>query len=153
MKFPSRLERTAYHEAGHAVMLLTLNQKFIFVSIGPEGNPKGSIDPRNFEEKWTSPRTELGILQTNLVKLPKGEIEKQILICYAGVVAEKLKFEDFQGEGENRLLDMDSDYRSIKLCLKELNEKDTYFEKCKELLIANQSIIDTIALTLLEKKH
>ena len=87
MRKPSKAERqlrklqaTAYHEAGHAVVSLELGRGFKSVSIEPDDNSLGRIQNTVLPE-WFSP-------DLNLDDRHKKWIEREVLIFLAGIAAE-----------------------------------------------------------------
>lgn len=77
----SRLERAAYHEAGHAVVACELHRRFEYVTIVPTDGSRGSVRPtplRNFQPD--------GILDRRTCAL----VQREVMWFVAGSIAEKL---------------------------------------------------------------
>lgn len=75
------LEKTAYHEAGHAVMTHSLGRRFRYVTVIPNDDYLGCVRPsavRNFHPEWDSSRRGVRL------------IEGEIMIFFAGQIAEKM---------------------------------------------------------------
>lgn len=78
-----RLEKTVYHEAGHAVMCYHLHVRFAYVTIIPEENCLRNV---------TYPESYFENFHPDYDNSPKvvARCEKRILVLMAGQVAEKL---------------------------------------------------------------
>jgi ATP-dependent Zn protease len=90
------LERTAYHEAGHAVVAMKLNQKFHHVTIEPEEGSLGHILHDKLSRRFR-PDVEMGFRT-------REKIENHCLISMAGMAAES-KFigsETWEGGGSDK---------------------------------------------------
>lgn len=79
-KRPTKLERTAYHEAGHAVAAYSLRRKIIEVSIVPEPGLLGRVTHTLLKDFHPDYDTRLSTLR-------KGE--KEITFSLAGIIAQK----------------------------------------------------------------
>ena len=76
----SRLKRTAYHEAGHAVACYFLHLPFKYVTIEPEGDTLGHLKP------FPSPKSFNPEIDDEIKTLIR--IEKNIITYYAGKAVE-----------------------------------------------------------------
>jgi hypothetical protein len=79
---PIKLKRTAYHEAGHAVMAYCLNDYIRHVSIIPEGGILGHLQ-RGKRENLESDKF-------NPSARTRNRIEKKAMVSWGGNVAEHL---------------------------------------------------------------
>jgi hypothetical protein len=77
----TKLERTAYHEAGHAVAAYVLHRALGHVSIEPERGSLGHMKTRRFEESF-QPDAEVK-------RGTRERLEKEIMVCLAGPIAER----------------------------------------------------------------
>ena len=84
--------RTAYHEAGHAVINAVLGSRFRYVTIVPSGKYLGRVVVR--DRHWRYRR------------LPRAQIERAILIRLAGGIAEQLVRCDGQASGVSEDVDV-----------------------------------------------
>ena len=82
------LRRTAYHEAGHAVMCSQLGIRYELVSIVPYKGLLGRVAMKR-SPIWRAPNT----------RVPRRRIERQILNCFAGGIAERLARRDGLASG------------------------------------------------------
>lgn len=76
-----RLEATAYHEAGHAVVAVRLGVKVRSVHIIPDGDTAGACLGRPFPE-WFSPDIELNAKGQDL-------LDREVMVLLAGAKAAK----------------------------------------------------------------
>ncbi len=84
----TELRRTAYHEAGHAVMCSLLGIRYELVSIVPYKGLLGRVAMKR-SPIWRAPNT----------RVPRWRIERQILNCFAGRIAERLARRDGLASG------------------------------------------------------
>ncbi len=80
-----RIEAIAYHEAGHAVCSLALNRAFKYVTIVRDGNTLGHCQGLVYRG---GQRLETDVYEGN--GRGRDWIEKQVKICLAGNVAERI---------------------------------------------------------------
>lgn len=146
----SMLERTAYHEAGHAVARHELGMAIREVSIIPNVKEKRlgyvSYYPQpSFQPEFDSSPKTLALVQ------------KQIMFCYAGVVAEALFCgrHDWRGAGA----DMDTAEDLAMCVVGENKEFEAYMRWLKirtRNLMASPIVwvkVEAVAQTLLERKR
>lgn len=79
----SRLEKTAYHEAGHAIAYHFLNISFTKVTIEESKDSYGVAVRKGFSEKY-DPEVNESNLKNRII------MEKDIIACMAGEAAEVL---------------------------------------------------------------
>jgi hypothetical protein len=79
---PSRIERTAYHEAGHAVAAYLRRLRFTNISIIPD---RGTLGRCEFSEAPV-----IIDLKTHSIARARRRIETLIIVSLAGIVAEHL---------------------------------------------------------------
>jgi hypothetical protein len=84
----TELRRTAYHEAGHAVICSLLGIRYEFVSIVPCKGLLGRVVMKR-SPIWRAPNTPVS----------RKRIERQILNCFAGGIAERLARRDGRASG------------------------------------------------------
>ena len=153
-KRATRLTRTAYHEAGHAVMCWWLRKHIKGISIIPEGDSLGRIvhgkpmlkDIEGFNTFWdTHSRKHF-------------EIERQIMVSFAGCAAESLL------TGRNTRAGSEGDYRQTAGFLFNLTGNDSelatawgnyLYTKAKSILsmpVCWQAV-EALAGELLVRKH
>ena len=77
---PSRLELTAYHEAGHAVVSVLERRPIIAVTIEPDGEYLGRV--------LNSPMGKSFQPEIDSGRRTRSLIEAEIRICFAGCLAE-----------------------------------------------------------------
>ena len=88
----TELRRTSYHEAGHAVMCSLLGIRYEFVSIVPYKGLLGRVSMKR-SPIWRAPNA----------RVPRRRIERQILNCFAGGIAERMARRDGLASGLGRL--------------------------------------------------
>lgn len=162
-QFAKDREIVTYHEAGHAVMKYLLGQPISRVSIvGTTSGVGGAVFGEDKD----------GLLRTN------KDIKENILVCYAGRVAEKIKFDDIStgsvddiSKATDYILSSVSNYGFDEeigaVDLKLLHSKDISadnlglritetaknFEKQAEaILLKNYEMVEKLANTLFEKE-
>ena len=77
-------ERTAYHEAGHAVMAHELGMDVTCVSIVEDDDTLGRVARR--WERWISE------IPYNVTPYREAKVQRHIMVCYAGAAATKIQF-------------------------------------------------------------
>lgn len=77
-------ERTAYHEAGHAVMAHELGVKVTWVSIVEDQDTLGRMGRR--WERW------MHEIDYNVTPYREAKVQRHIMVCYAGAAATKIQF-------------------------------------------------------------
>jgi hypothetical protein len=77
-------ERTAYHEAGHAVMAHELGMKVTSVSIVKDDDTLGRMARR--WERW------MHEIDYNVTPYREAKVQRHIMVCYAGAAATKIQF-------------------------------------------------------------
>lgn len=92
--------RTAYHEAGHAVVDAALGIRFRRVTIVPSGALLGTVERR---------RLPICLWRVRRVRFPRTYIERLILDCLSGGIAEKFARRDGQASG------LSEDHKAIGL--------------------------------------
>ena len=134
------IQRTAYHEAGHAVMHIHLGVPFIDVSIISEEGSNGRV------------KTSTEGLDSS--EMSADEIEANIYALFGGMAAEELKFGEIS-RGIGDITDTEGDYRQISDHLMTLGEFDgePFFLRTKEILTTRWSDVEAIAQALLAKKR
>jgi hypothetical protein len=80
VRHTSRLERTAYHEAGHAIACIKLKRPFKQVTIIPKDNSLGHLQPHD-KPKSIQPEVETS-------GRTRSWLEREILITLAGLASE-----------------------------------------------------------------
>jgi ATP-dependent Zn protease len=150
----SGLERTAYHEAGHAVMAYFLDVPFGETSIIPieEENTLGYMKPENVQEFWARLNANWHPVRQMLA------IENHVLRLFAGGAAERI----FTGTYSEGGID---DYTRANLFLADILAEGTpedgaikdgaykwlHWKACLLTEIMRDEI-DTVAQALLKKK-
>ncbi|QTX03215.1 hypothetical protein LFWB_6540 [Candidatus Phytoplasma luffae] len=131
----SEIEKTAYHEAGHALIALSFPENFNVISV--------TIVPTN---------KTLGHVKHSVIKRNN---HNQALICLGGVASESLLFEQNRinindvGKGSG------DDIKKLKTIMpicKNQKEYTNFLNKTKTILRKNQKILDKISKELLLKK-
>lgn len=76
-----QLERTAYHEAGHAVIAAHVPERFRYVTITPDGDALGHVKNWAFSRRF----------QPDAHVSPRGReiIDNRVMTLFAGGIAEK----------------------------------------------------------------
>ncbi len=140
-----RIQRTAtaYHEAGHAVMALSIGRPVQKVTVMPRKTPSGSV--------------RLGVceMQKGRSKSSKNWIDDDVLILFAGMVSEARFTGQYCRQGASQ------DLRDIKRLLLHRARDERQLERVQKRLLAkaehllneqgNALAIELIARELIEK--
>lgn len=104
------LERTAYHEAGHAVACCELRLRFDYVTIVPNDKFKGRI-----YGTWVSPRSVQHLQNGALTLTARSYWERHLIMSLAGEVAAQAAAgcEDRVGSSADHLWAIDI---AVRLC-------------------------------------
>lgn len=149
----SRLEKTAYHEAGHAVISFFQKKRFQTVSIIPIEDSLGRVS--NYKE---DAKKFIDQLENELFTLRiRKQIEDRIMILFAGNIAEKL------AAGRYNMVGSGSDYHQAFDLLFHISgsteEGNAYakwlFIRTKNHLSVSHiwPIVEALARELLEKQE
>jgi len=142
-----KLEKTAYHEAGHAVIAWLLHRPFVHVSIIPDdvnlGHLRKTPKPASLHPEYErNARTE-------------GWLRGEIMVDLAGPLAEKLT----TGRGNWRIgADGDFHHAFDMACYLTCGEAETtafvrwLWERTKLLLEMNWPIMEALAKELLQRR-
>jgi ATP-dependent Zn protease len=84
------IEKTAYHEAGHAITALHLNIPFTKVSIVSKEDYLGYVSTK--PPKWFSPDSDNSYRTYNF-------INNRVMFAFSGLASEKIKFGRFNYSG------------------------------------------------------
>ena len=138
-----QLAATAYHEAGHAVMAISLGRSIQKVTIQPGKSQRG--------------QTQLGVceIQKGRFKPTKNMLEDDVLILFAGMVAEARSTGQYCHQGASQ------DIRAIERMLEDRARNESQMVKLQRRLLdkaehilhdeGHSHAIELIARELIEK--
>lgn len=149
-RITKRLEKTAYHEAGHAVVAYCLRRRFAEVSIIPADDTRGHVGRPGNAIEGLDPYMDAESART------RNRIEAEIMVYFAGGVAEWI-FSGRHGKGTGR--DDDAVITFAEHVVSSHDELEAYISwlwiKTRNLLSEDYcwAAVQALAKALLEQKE
>jgi len=163
---PTQFEKTAIHEAGHAMMLCHFNLPFHKATIVPTKDYLGAVVGENLKRSarrlnkeafgnlpdkshpfYEELKREQDYIETVPLELRERYLEESILVLFGGMVAEELFFDKYGG-GYLSDQSIISDYQARLF----IEDPTFLFDRTKEILSGYKTEVVALANLLLREK-